>query len=255
MATASSERFSDAARDRGRRGAAEDAKLEKLCGVGFSPVVAEGVAAMASLEAADEALHEKAESMEDDAGSTSSGSLTETSGSDTEGESDDDPIDLSSKPDPVPANAPPAPPHPTPPPCPDCRQAPAPGQTVCICGLPLPKPPVPPNPAKKPQPRKPNKASKVHRWYVEVARRLTGVPSFVIKDAQLVYRKALKETSRQGCTEQGEQLCALCAQPTTSAHERRAPPSRLWTPRRAAARGTGARAAQAPARAAAGSAV
>jgi hypothetical protein len=39
----------------------------------------------------------------------------------------------------------------------------------------------------KPAKAKPaGKANKVHRWLVEVSRRLTGVPRFVIKDAQII---------------------------------------------------------------------
>lgn len=156
--------------------------------------------------------------MDEEDGSTSSGSGM--SGSDTEGESDDDPIDLSSNPD-APATAaaaaiaaappPKKAPQQPPPPCPDCMRPPAPGDTTCICGLPLRLPaaaPPQPKPAPPPPKKKASKAQKVQRWYVEVGKRLTGVPSFVIKDAQLIYRKALKETSRQGCTEQGERASA-----------------------------------------------
>ena len=127
-----------------------------------------------------------------DAETLSTGSDSETSDSEAS-DVDDSTIDLST------LDAP------TLPPCPDCRQTPAPGQTVCICGLPLarsaPAAPAAPAPPKaKPKPaNKP--ASKVHRWYVEVGRRLTGVPRFVIKEAQQVYRKALKETQRHGCTQ------------------------------------------------------
>ena len=59
----------------------------------------------------------------------------------------------------------------------------------------------------------PGKANKVQRWLLEVGRRLTGVPRFVLKDAQLIYRKALKEPKRQGCTEQGARPPAAPPQP------------------------------------------
>jgi len=51
-------------------------------------------------------------------------------------------------------------------------------------------------PAKKGPPR-------IQKWYAEMSKRLGGVPSFVIKDAQKVYSAGIKETNRQGCTDLG----------------------------------------------------
>ena len=95
-------------------------------------------------------------------------------------------------------------------PCPDCgRRASEADGAVCLCGLQLPLAAPAPAPAPKAARRPSGKPNKVQRWYMDVSRRLTGVPRFVIKDAHLIYRKALKEMSRQGCTEQGLLLASL----------------------------------------------
>ena len=100
-------------------------------------------------------------------------------------------------------------------PCPDCMHMPRLGDCSCICGLPLPntnmvpagKPPVSASTAqpKAVEHRKSvgTKFQKHQRWYTEVSKRLTGVPRFIIKDALSVYKKALKDANRKGCTEQG----------------------------------------------------
>ena len=167
---------------------------------------------------------------------TSSSDESSDASSDTEGSDAEQPtIDLSDSqpPDMSGASQPAAPPSRTAAaPCPDCMRRPNPGDSVCICGVPLARTAVAPAtaPARAGAPQKAgakkagaSKTSKVHRWYVEVSRRLTGVPRFVIKDAQQIYRKALQEKSRPGCSEQGG--CRHVA-----ASRARAPPARTRAP-------------------------
>ena len=56
----------------------------------------------------------------------------------------------------------------------------------------------------KTKPKSPATAKqKIPKWLPEVAKRLGGVPRFVVKDAKKLYDRATKDTKRQGCTEFG----------------------------------------------------
>ena len=115
-----------------------------------------------------------------------------------------------------------------------------PGFLVCLCGLKLPLPELPPPPpapppahpppplaaaeppagspveppadgstpqrAAQPQKKKPAASTikaKIPKWLPEVAKRLRGVPRFVVKESIRLYSKVSKDTKRQGCTEWG----------------------------------------------------
>ena len=47
---------------------------------------------------------------------------------------------------------------------------------------------------------------RIQKWYAEMSKRLGGVPTFVIKDAQKVYSAGIKDPSRQGCTDLGGRM-------------------------------------------------
>ena len=53
------------------------------------------------------------------------------------------------------------------------------------------------------------KPSRVQEWLAEVAKRLSGVPRFVLTDAHAAYARTLKDTSRRGCTDLGLALASL----------------------------------------------
>jgi hypothetical protein len=90
-----------------------------------------------------------------------------------------------------------------PPPCSDCgrrdfeidAQA---CKATCRCGLEMAwRKPAAAKPAKKGGP------PRIQKWYAEMAKRLGGVPAFVIKEAQRVYSVGIKDPNRQGCTDLG----------------------------------------------------
>ena len=75
--------------------------------------------------------------------------------------------------------------------------------TICACSIHVVATAPTKSVAQKMQRTSTGKANKIYGWYLDVCRRLTGVPRFVINDAQYIYRKVLKEAGRKGCTEQG----------------------------------------------------
>lgn len=54
-----------------------------------------------------------------------------------------------------------------------------------------------------------NQKAKVAKWLFRVARRLQGVPKFVVKRAIQLYGRASKDTKRQGCSEWALALASL----------------------------------------------
>ena len=76
----------------------------------------------------------------------------------------------------------------------------------------------------KPKPKSPvSQKQKIPKWLPEVAKRLGGVPRFVVKEARKLYDKATRDTKRQGCSEFG-------ASPAPSPAFYRSPPLPLPCP-------------------------
>ena len=72
----------------------------------------------------------------------------------------------------------------------------------------------------------PKKEVKCQRWFAEVAKRLGGLPRFVLKDAYAIYRKSTRDGNKKECTEHGGRH-AQCATPcAVRCALRRLPPVR-----------------------------
>ena len=73
------------------------------------------------------------------------------------------------------------------------------------------QPQPPPQPPPQPQQQKANRAAAILRWYGTVSAKLRpgGLPRFVLNDAQLIYRRALRDTERQGVGEHSLLLASL----------------------------------------------
>ena len=71
------------------------------------------------------------------------------------------------------------------------------------------QPPPPPQQQQQQQQQKANRAAAIQRWYGTVSAKLGGLPRFVLNDAQLIYRRALRDTERQGVGEHSLLLASL----------------------------------------------
>uniref|UniRef100_A0A7S4BJ89 Uncharacterized protein n=1 Tax=Chrysotila carterae TaxID=13221 RepID=A0A7S4BJ89_CHRCT len=88
------------------------------------------------------------------------------------------------------------------------------GMAICRCGMKqeLPKQ-TPRQQASRPEPPKkrvtPTKQGRAQKWLNEIAKRLGGLPSFVVKDSVRMYQNSLNDTDRKNCTDLGLALAAL----------------------------------------------